>query len=163
MKTTIRWTKGFFKNRYELFLNGSIAGSLKDKNWSQSSDGEFNGKQFLFKTTGFFKQSTQITNSFTNEEVGRISYNSWGTRAIISIANKTVEFKYTNTWNTRWILYDNNGVLIHYRGTETKGDIEMDTLDELLVLSGLFIKNHFSQSAALIIVILIPIFIATNN
>jgi hypothetical protein len=163
MATTVRWNKGFFKSRYELFLNGILAGGLKNKSWTNASEADLNGKEYLFKTSGFFRQTTQIIDLLTNTQTGLISYNAWGSRAKIEFADRVVEFKFTNTWNTKWTLSDKNGVLINYRGSDSKGEIETETQDEMLILAGLFIKNHYSQSAAMIFVVLIPIFAAASH
>ena len=61
MKTNLRWEKEIFCSTYSIYSNNQLIGKLKDKTFSQSADGELNGKEYIFRTKGLFNQHTEIT------------------------------------------------------------------------------------------------------
>ncbi len=143
MKTNYSWTKKFFSNLYNIYSNGAILGNLKDKSFSQTAQGEVNGKEYIFKTKGFLKQHTQIIDSSENRIIGEITYNSWMTKATIAINDKILNWKYDNAWNTKWSLFDTAGTLMNFSGSSSKGHINSNVEDELLILTGLFVTNYY--------------------
>jgi hypothetical protein len=158
MKPSLTWTKGVFSSMFQIYSNGELIGNLKDKTFSQSAKGIFNDKVYIFKTNGFFKQSTDIIDCSDNKVIGRIEYSNWMTKAVISINNKTVYWKYDNIWNTKWTIFDSTGILMSFKGSTTKGQIDSNLDDASLILSGLFVTNYYWQiSATIMIVALIPI------
>jgi hypothetical protein len=137
---------------------------LKDKAWKQSADGEINGKKYVFKTKGFFKQKTQIIDPENNSIIANITYNSWMTKAKIEFSDSVVQWKYDNAWNTKWSLFNEEKILVKYHGSSTKGKIESDKADDLLVLTGLFITNYnWEVTVAAVIAVFIPIWITVIN
>ncbi len=163
METKLNWTKGILKETYEIYSNGVLVGTLKENVWKQIAYGELNGEKAIFKTTGFFHQETQIIDPDSNLNIGKITYNSWMTKATIEYSGKVANWKYDNAWNTRWSISDSEGVQIHYQGSSSKGTIELQIQDELLVLSGLFVTNYYWQiSIALLVAVFIPIFTTIN-
>lgn len=164
MKTNYSWTKGLFSNLYSIYSNGALVGNLKDKSFSQTAQGKVNGKEYIFKTKGFLKQYTEIIDSSENRIIGEITYNNWKTKATISLNNKTINWKYDNAWNTKWSLFDSTGVLMNFSGSSSKGQINSNVDDELLILAGLFVTNYYWQTTtAVIIAALIPIWISAIN
>jgi hypothetical protein len=145
MKTSLNWKKGFFKSTYEIFNYSMPAGMLKPKTWSYSADSELNGKKYFFKSKGFFKQKTEIIDTAKNVIIGEISYNSWRHKASIEYSGKLINFKFINFWNTKWNLSDDKGIIISYSGNSSKGIIETDDQNDILVLTGLYIACHFWQ------------------
>jgi hypothetical protein len=159
METKLDWKKGIFKETFEIYSNGVLVGILKENIWKQIAYGELNGKKVIFKTRGFFKQETQIIETNTNNSVGKITYNSWMTKATIEYTNRVANWKYDNAWNTKWSISNSEGVQIRYQGSSSKGTIEHQTQDDELILSGLFVTNYYWQiSIAVIIAVFIPIF-----
>ncbi|MBM2817033.1 MAG: hypothetical protein HW421_3795 [Ignavibacteria bacterium] len=152
MSTSLKWKKGFFKSTCEIISGGNIVGWLKDSTWRQSSEAEINGKKYTFKTKGFFKQETQIIDS-GNQVIGKISYNAWMSKAIIEYSGKTVNWKYDNIINTKWSISDSLGNIISYKGSFTKGEIEYDIQDDLLLLTGLYIEDYYSQVASSAVIV----------
>jgi hypothetical protein len=158
MKPSLTWTKGVFSSMFQIYSNGELIGNLKDKTFSQSAKGIYNDKEYIFKTNGFFKQSTDIIDCSDNKVIGRIEYSNWMTKAVISINNKTFYWKYDNIWNTKWTIFDSTGILMSFKGSTTKGQIDSNLDDASLILSGLFVTNYYWQiSATIMIVALIPI------
>lgn len=150
--------KEFFSNLYSIYSNGQQIGKLKDKTFSQISNGELNGKEYTFKTKGFFKQHTEIIDNSENKVLGEIIYNNWMTKANILIENKTINWKYDNLWNTKWSIFNSKRIKIQYSGLSTSGQIDSNINDELLLLSGLFVTNYYWQmTIAVLVAVFVPI------
>jgi hypothetical protein len=86
------------------------------------------------------------------------------TKATIKTKNKKSVWKYDNLWNTKWSIYDSDGIMITYTGTATSGLIHSNTEDALILLSGLYVTNYYRQATvAVIIAVFIPIWLAIMN
>ena len=158
MQTNLTWKKGVFSNVYKIYLNGKQIGNLKDKSFSQSGIGVLNNKEFLFQTKGFLKQKSKIFDTAENKMVGEINYNNWMTKATITINDKTFNWKYDNIWNTKWSIFNSEGINIKYAGSTTNGLIDSNIDDSLLLLTGLFVTNYYWQlTIALIVAVIVPI------
>ncbi|MEN8228638.1 MAG: hypothetical protein ABFS38_10830 [Bacteroidota bacterium] len=164
MRSKLHWKRGVFSNTSEIYSEEKPIGSLKENSFKQSAEGEINGKRYRFHTKGVFKPETQITDADSNTVMGRIEYNSWMTKATIRVSPKSFQWKYENIWNTRWSLTSSEGRQMKFQGNSSKGSIEMDGEDDLLVLTGLFITNYYRQMAIVILVaVLVPIFASVSN
>lgn len=152
MVTYLQWKKGIFKSTYEILSGESFIGNLRPDSWGNIGKGELNGKKYIFETKGFFNPETLINTTENNLPIGKITYNSWKTRATIECGNKAYMWKYDNAWNTKWSVSDSEGILMRYHGSFTKGDIEIKVADEMLILSGLYITNYFWQISSVVIV-----------
>ena len=157
MKNNLTWSKGLFSSLYQIYSNGKQHGNLVDKPFSRTTKGMFNGKEYLFRNTGFFNQKTEIVDCSDNNVIGEIDYNSWRNKATVSVNGRTYNWKYDNLWNTRWSISDSNGKSIKFNSSTTKGHIDAYTDDGLLVLSGLFVKNFYLQAAFVVILIAVII------
>jgi len=164
MQTNLTWKKGGFSNLYRIYRADKQIGTLKDKSFNQIAYCEYEGKEYTFKTKGFFKQHTEIIDSRENTVIGKITYDSWKTKATISIDGKIINWQYNNFWNTKWSLSSEEGTAIHYAGSTVKGKIDSNADDPLLIVSGLFVTYYYWQiSLAVIIAVLIPAWITVIN
>lgn len=164
MDTKLIWKKKLFSGSYTIYSNGQQIGKLKDRSFSQTADGNLNGRAYAFKTKGFFKQHTEIVDRSENRVIGKIQYNTWMTKARISIGNQLINWKYDNLRNTKWSIFDSEGVMVRYTGSSTRGQIDSNTDDALLLLSGLYVTNYYWQSTvAVFIAVFLPIWIAVLN
>ena len=164
MKSTYQWKRVTFSSTYEIFENEKLIGKLKDSSFSQTSEGLINKKGYQFKTRGFFKQETQIIDAEKNQVLGTITYNSWKSRANILLADRLIQWKYDNFWQTQWSLLSEDGVEGTYSGGMAKGTITCDTPDDLLILTGLFVTNYYRQiGIAVLVAVFIPIWVSTIN
>lgn len=160
MHTNLRWEKGLFSKTYSIYTNNQLVGKLTDKIFSQSASGEMNGKEYTFRTKGLFKQHTEILDNKENRVIGEITYNSWMTKATLSVLGKMINWKYDNIWNTKWSIFDSEEININYTGSSMKGNIDSSTDDALLLLCGLFVTNYYWQWTAVILVaVFIPIWV----
>ena len=164
MQTKLRWEKKLFSNLYSIYSNGQQIGELKNKTFTQTSDGELNGEKYAFKTRGFFNQHTEIINLKEDKVIGEISYNNWMTKAEISINGKVIHWKYDNVWNTKWSISNAEDININYAGSSSSGQIDSNTDDPLTLLSGLYVTNYYWQmTIAVLVAVFVPIFASGSN
>ena len=157
MKANLTWTKGIFSSLCQVYSNDILNGKLVDKPFSRTTKGIINGKEYHFRNSGFLKQTTEIVDSSNNKVVGGIEYNSWRSKATVSLNGRKYRWKYDNVWNTQWSLSDANGVSVKYNSSTTKGYIDTNTDDNLLIISGLFVKNYYLQAAFIVILVAVII------
>jgi len=163
MHNSYHWKKGIFSDTYRFFSHNQQTGELKNKIFFQSAVGEINGKRYTFRTKGFFKQHTEIIDHSDHSVVGEIAYNSWMTKAQVTLNGRKYTWKYQNVWNTRWSISGNGKGHITYKGTSTGGQIEAATDDDLLLLTGLYVTNYYWQSTVLVLVaVFVPIIAASG-
>ena len=164
MKTNLRWEKEIFSSTYSIYSGNRLIGKLKDKTFSQSADGELNGKEYIFMTKGLFKQHTEILDKAENKVIGEITYNTWMTKASLSFNNKKADWKYDNLWSSKWSIFDSEGIEIKYSGLSRKGQIESNSNDPLLLLSGLFVTNYYRHMTVIVLVaVFVPIWATVLN
>ena len=163
MKNSLRWKKGVFSETYRIYSNDQEIGKMKNKTFSQSAIGEINGKSYTFKTKGLFKQHTEIYDNIDNSIIGGIGYNNWMTKAFLSIRDKKSTWKYDNIWNTKWSIYNLDGVEIKYSGSSTGGQIDSNTEDDLLLLTGLYVTNYYWQITIIILVAVLGSILASTS
>ncbi len=163
METIYTWKKGFFKPAFEIYSGDKYVGNIRAKTWSQESFAELNGKNIRFVTKGFFNPYTLVFDLLSGLELGRITYNAWGNKATLTISGIIYTWKYLNTWGTKWILSDSNGNILNYSGSNSNGVISAGSFNEVIIVSGLFIRDYFWQMVVLVFIALIPVFIATTS
>ena len=159
MLLNYNWRKGIFSESYQIFNNETQVGSLSNKCFSQTAYGELNEEKYTFKTCGVFKQHTQIIENY-NKIVGEITYNNWMNKATININGQQFDLKYDNIWNTKWSISGLNETQISYNSTSCTGQIQSNTDNELLILSGLFVANYYLQmTLVVLLIVFIPILV----
>ena len=159
MQLNYNWRKGIFSESYQIFNNETQVGSLSNKCFSQTAYGELNEEKYTFKTCGVFKQHTQIIENY-NKIVGEITYNNWMNKATININGQQFDLKYNNIWNTKWSISGLNETQISYNSTSCTGQIQSNTDNELLILSGLFVANYYLQmTLVVLLIVFIPILV----
>ena len=167
MTTLLNWKKGFFKSTYQIFAGNVPIGYLRENTWSQTAEGEINGKRYSFKISGFFNPKTTILDSNGIDIIGTITYSSWMTKATITLKDTLIQWKYDNAWNTKWSMTSSDGTIINYKGSSSKGSIEYlkgDEGNELHLLTGLYITNYYWQiTFAVLVACFVPIMAATAN
>jgi hypothetical protein len=164
MNTILKWKKNIFCSTCKIYTNGKVVGKLKDKQFTQSAEGQLRSESFIFRTRGLFKQSTSIVNKKDNTVIGKISYNNWKTKATLNIGNRKSVWKYDNFWNTKWSIKDSEGIIVKYSGSATSGSINSNTEDPLFLLTGLYVTNYFRQTTvAVVVAALIPIWATLMN
>lgn len=161
MQKKYTWKKGLLSTTYNIHSEGKIIGHLRDKLLSQTSFGQINNKRYSFRTQGLFNQKTLIVDESDNSVIGEIVYNSWMTKATITIFNQQLSWKYENIWNTKWSIANSSGLQINYSGTSGGGTINSNTEEDLYILSGLFVTNYYWQmTIAIMVAVFVPIYVS---
>ena len=160
MKNNLSWKRRTFSTTYQIFSDEQVIGELQNSAFKQTSEGILRQKKYQFKTKGLFKQDTSIIDVNRGMEIGKITYNSWKSKASIQFSDRTIGWKYDNRWHTKWSLYNEQGSIMKFAGGSSKGTIEFDNSDDLLVLTGLFVTNYYQQAMiAVIVAIFIPLWV----
>jgi len=164
MKTYLNWKRGTFSTTYRIFSGENAIGQLQNQSFKKTALGSIHQKRYTFNTKGVFKQETQILDGDSHKLIGTITYGSMMTRATVRFSDRTVYWKYDNTWQTKWSLFNEKGILMKFSGRATSGTIECDDPDELLVLCGLFVTNYYQQAMiAVFVAVFIPVWVTLFN
>jgi hypothetical protein len=157
MQSDLEWKKDLFSNLSKIYSEGRQVGEIKEKTFSKTATAELNNKRYSFITTGFFKPKTEILDE-SGKKLGVITYSNWMTKATITLDREVLFWKYDNLWNTEWRVFNKNGVQVKYKGSFSGGNIQSNTDDDLLLLSGLFISNYYREMLILIMfIVLLPV------
>jgi len=113
-------------------------------------------KNSTLKSKGFLIRRPRYLIMRLTHPLEKITYNSLMTKAKIECSDKVYFWKFDNSLSTKWRLYNAEGSLISYSCSLTKGGIEYDLQNNLLVLTGLYIKNIYWQFT---VVFLISVFL----
>ena len=74
------------------------------------------------------------------------------------IGDKTINWQFDNLWNTKWSIFNSEGIKIQYSGSSTSGQIDSSIDDALLLLSGLYVIDYYwRKKIVLIVAVFIPI------
>lgn len=148
METIITWKNKFFSNKIQLYHREDLIGEIVNKAFSRSADGELNGRKLRFDIKGFFRQETRILDARDESVIAEVVIGTWKSKATIRYNNKEYLWQYENFWNSKWSITSANGPAVKYHSHGTWGEVTSYTNDEILILTGLFIKNYFRQRAA---------------
>lgn len=148
METQYTWKTRLFSNKYEIFQNESLSGEILGSGWKRRSSGELKGKRIQYEVKGFFRQKYLIINPDDKTISGEIVFNTWRTKATINLQEKVYNFQFDNFFHTKWSISNENGNLIKYESGFKNGVITSYTGDEILILTGLYIRNYLRQRSA---------------
>lgn len=155
------WKKEFFSTRYDLFANIQQVGELEEGVLSLSSSGKLNDCKLRFQKKRFLGTDAYIVDAISDKRIGEIKFNFLGHKAEVKIKDKTYDWKFDNFWGTKWSISENYNCLISYNSSafSFSGDVKSTEENDMLLLTGLFAYNHFSQ-IILAIVLFYLIFIS---
>jgi len=148
MEIRYDWKTKLFSKKFEIYQNDQLKGELLKEGLSRKVTGELNTKRFQFETLGFFKFETTITDLQRHIVAGKITFFQGKRGTIILYKDREYKWKFDNFICSRWSLSDESRVLIKYHSNAFSGMIESYTTDELLVLSGFYIRNCLRQRSA---------------
>lgn len=146
----------------QTFSRDQEAGHLKGQAWSRKAEGVLNETKVSFRKKGVFSNKAEITDPETGETLGQIEMSGWRNKARITLGGKTLNWRFTNIWNTRRELLEEGNSIIKYKSRTFSGEAELQIQDGLMMLTGLFIFNHFTQ-IMLTVVTVSTIIIAAGN
>jgi hypothetical protein len=132
MEINYEWKTTLFSSKFEIYRNGILTGELNKGSWKNKVAGELSNRKIIFDTKGFFRYNTSIIDLNDNSTIGTISYTTWKSTASIDYRNSIYK----------------NGAIVRYISGALKGTIYSYTGDEILILSGFFIRNFIRQRSA---------------
>jgi hypothetical protein len=148
MEAHFTWETKLFSRKFEIYRNDNMIGELRKECFSRKTYGELNVKKIIFVTKGFFKHETRIMDFDEISTLGTILYSAWKSKSTINYMNKDYKWQFDNFLRTKWSLGNENGTIIRYHSRGFKGIIDTYTEDEILILSGFFIRNYLKQRSA---------------
>jgi hypothetical protein len=148
METQYTWRTKFLRSAFIISKYGEPAGELSSSGWKRKWEGVLNGTRVNFEVKGFFDKDFLIMNPDDDTQIGSIVFNTWRTKATITLNGKDYNWDYDNWWHTKWVISNQNGNLIKFASGFRNGDIISYSEDNILLLTGLFIRDYLQQRAA---------------
>lgn len=148
MESHFTWKNKFFSHSIEILQNENHVGEIRNKAFTRTTEGELNGRKLVFEVKGFFRQDMRMIDQNDSAILFEVNMGSWRTTANFIWNGKEYTWQTDNFWNTKFSINASGGPLIKYHSFNFGGDIESYTGDEVLILTGLLIKNYFKQRAA---------------
>lgn len=151
MEIQYNWKTKLFSKKFDIYQQEILKGELYKEGWSRKVVGELNIRRIIFETKGIFKHETTIIDLQGDMVLGKIKFTNWKARSTVSYQNKEYKWQFDNFLRTRWSINDENGAIVRYHSKSFSGIIVSYTRDEILILSGFFIRNFLKQRSAEIV------------
>jgi len=148
MEIQYNWKTKLFSKRFDIYQHEILKGELYKENWSRKVNGELNIRKIMFETKGVFKHETTIIDLQGEMPIGSIKYSNWKARSTIFYQDREYRWQFDNFLRTKWSVCDQNGAIIRYHSNAFTGIILSYTRDEILILSGFFVRNFLKQRSA---------------
>ncbi|WP_316831915.1 hypothetical protein [Pedobacter aquatilis] len=145
MEQTLNWRKGLFDSNYQVFGNALLKFSLNFSSLKNSAIATTQKGIYLLKSEGYTKPETKILNN-KNEVLGIIRYDWTGFKAKIFLATgEEFDWSFQNSWLSRWSVNNHKDKHIIYNASTTNGAIHSNTDDDVLIFTGLFIREYYTR------------------
>ena len=148
MELQFNWKTKMFSNRFEIYQNDILKGELYKGGWSRKVVGELNTRRIIFETRGVFKLDTQIIDTQGEMTIGQIKYTGWKAKSTILYQDKEYKWQFDNFLRSRWSINNENGPVIKYHSNAFNGIITSYIRDEILILTGFYIRNFLKQRSS---------------
>jgi hypothetical protein len=142
---TLNWTNTLFSSNYKIFDGEIQLGELSHSSFSNNNIGTLGSTKLSFVSKGIFSSVIAINDLQTNQSVGEIKFNAFGSSAVIVLNNKTYTWQYDNLLQTQWSILDNEHKIVNFSASFSSGKIVSDVDDEMLFLCGLYVQNYMIQ------------------
>ncbi|GGG92739.1 hypothetical protein [Pedobacter zeae] len=158
MSKLINWKSDWFSNNFHLFVDGIQKGAITFGTWRSNAESRFEDQNYQFVNKGFWQSSTRITDKKTNEVLAVITYDSWKSKAVISLkTGEQYEWKSKGLWKSQWTVSNYKDEHIVYTSGSNSGSIASDTDHKLLIIAGLFIKQVYNKRTILMMACIVPV------
>jgi len=162
MEQVLYWRKGLFDSNYQVFDQQQLKFSMNFSSWQNSAIATTQSGIYLLKSEGFSKPETRILNN-QNETLATITYDWLGFKArVVFASGEILDWRYQNSWLSRWSLNNLKDKQILFSASAGNGNIHSNVNDDMLVLTGLFIREYYSR-LLFGLIILIIILISCRN
>ena len=142
---TLNWTNTLFASNYKIFDGENQLGELSHSSFSNNNIGTLGSTKLSFISKGIFSSVIAINDLQSNQSVGEIKFNAFGSSAVIVLNNKTYTWQYDNLLQTQWSILDNEHKIVNFSASFSSGKIVSDVDDEMLFLCGLYVQNYMIQ------------------
>jgi hypothetical protein len=164
MSRFINWRSNWLSGNFQLFSDGVQKGMVTFETLRSDAQSMFEDKNYFFSNVGFWQSQTNVIDRKTDEVVAIITYDSWKSKAIISLkSGEQYEWKSTGVWKSQFTVSNYKDAHITYSSNSNAGTISSDTDNELLIIAGLFIKHIYNKRVVVLIACLMPIITVSIN
>lgn len=125
-------------------------GGIGKQGMSRNISGELNYRKVRFETRGLFKFETNIVDPDSEVITGKVKYKKWNSKSTISYKEREYRWSYDNFLGSKWRITTERGPLVKYHSNFLTGTIVSYTDDEILILTGFYIRNYLKQKSAAI-------------
>lgn len=102
------------------------------------------GNNYLFESEGIIKNHINIFDMSNKTEIGRIHFSIIRPRANIKLSGELYSWKFSNLFQTKWILKDSNEKTIISGNKRKEGTFrKQPKVMPVLLLCALIIRNKF--------------------
>lgn len=145
MNYDLNWGKDTFDSKYQVFSQGLLKYALNFVSWRNSAIATTQTGIYLFQSKAFNKAETLLVNN-KNEVLAVISFKWFELKATISFTTgDNFLFVYQKNWITQWSLNNGTDKQVFYKASTGSGLIKSNIDDELIILTGLYVREYFSR------------------
>ncbi|QNN43628.1 hypothetical protein [Pedobacter roseus] len=164
MSRFINWRSNWLSGNFQLFADGVQKGMITFETWRSDAESMFEDKNYFFSNVGFWQSQTNVIDRKTHEVVAIITYDSWKSKAVISLkSGEQYEWKSAGIWKSQFTVSNYKDAHITYSASSNSGAISSDTDNELLIIAGLFIKQIYNKRAIILVACIMPIITISIN
>lgn len=158
MEQALSWRKDVFDSNYQVFMNQSLRFSINFISLKNCAIATTQEGIYLLKSEGYLTPNTKIINN-KNEVLAVISYDLLSFKAkIFYSSGEKFEWSFQNSWLKRWSINNHFDKQILYHSTSGNGLIQANVADDILIMTGLFIKEFYTRILFVLIIILVLLF-----
>ena len=128
MEKILNWRKGLFDSNYQVFEQAYLKFSLNFSPLKNTAIATTQKGIYLLRSDGYSNPETKVFNS--NHEV---------------LATIRYDWSFQNSWLSRWTLNNHLDKQIIYNSSSSSGLIHSNADDELLIFTGLFIREYYTR------------------
>ena len=149
-----QWKSPFLSNKKNIFSGGLKVGELSNKSFSKDSHAYLKDVKLKFTQKGVFSSDFFVHDFNTQEYLGDIHYDFWGTKAEITFKDIKASFKPRNFWSTEWAIEQEGKDVVSINSNGMNGgEITSQEGSDLMVLLALFLTNDYIRRTAFIMII----------
>lgn len=162
MEQMLNWRKGLFDSHYQVFDHATPKFSINFNSLKNSAFATTQKEIYLLRSQGYSNPETQILNN-KNEIIATIRYDWLSFKAkIIFPSGEAFDWAFQNSWLSRWSLNNHTDKQIIYNSSSGSGLIHSNVDDDLLILTGLFIREYYTRILFAFIIITVLLFSGRN-
>ncbi|WP_316807293.1 hypothetical protein [Pedobacter agri] len=145
MEKTLNWRKGLFDSNYQVFENAYLKFSLNFSSLKNTAIATTQNGIYLLRSDGYSNPETKVFNS-NHEVLATIRYDWLAFKAKIILASgENLDWSFQNSWLSRWTLNNHINKQVIYNSSSGSGLIHSNVDDELLIFTGLFIREYYTR------------------